>query len=71
MDEWFYITPARLGLRDAQAPVPVGWKEICAVVKIFLSIGIQMRLPCLNLPDTIRTRNHLTCIVQFHIHFKK
>ena len=71
MDKWFFITPARLGLTDARAPVPVGWKEICAVVEISLSIGIQMRLPCLNLPDTIQIRNHLTCIVQFHIHFKK
>ena len=45
MDEGFFITLARLGLTDARAQVPVGWKEICAVVERSLSIGIQMRLP--------------------------
>ena len=46
MDELFFITLARLGLTGARAQVPVGWKEICAVVERSLSIGIQMRLPC-------------------------
>jgi hypothetical protein len=46
MDEWFFTTLARLGLTGARAQVPVGWKEICAVVERSLSIGIQMRLPC-------------------------
>jgi hypothetical protein len=44
MDEWFFITPARLGLTGARAQVSVGWKEICAVMERSL-IGIQMRLP--------------------------
>jgi hypothetical protein len=33
IDEWFFITPARLGLTGARAQVPVGWKEKCAVVE--------------------------------------
>jgi len=46
IDEIFFITPARLGLTGVRAQVPVGWKEICAVVERSLSVGIQMRLPC-------------------------
>jgi len=45
MDEMFFITLARLGFTGAQAQVPVGWKEIFAVVERSLSIGIQMRPP--------------------------
>ena len=33
MDELFFITLARLGLTGARAQVPVGWKEIYAVVE--------------------------------------
>jgi len=33
MDKMFFINLARLGLTGARAQVPVGWKEICAVVE--------------------------------------
>ena len=45
MEEWFFITPARLGLTGDRAQVPVGWKGICAVVERSLAMGIQMPLP--------------------------
>jgi hypothetical protein len=45
IDEIFFITPARLGLRGVRTQVPAGWKEICAVAEGSLSIGIQMGLP--------------------------
>jgi hypothetical protein len=41
MDEWFFMTAARLGLTGARTQVPAGGKEICAVVER----SIQMRLP--------------------------
>ena len=41
IDELFFIPPAPLGLTGARAQVPVGCKEICAV----LERSIQMRLP--------------------------
>jgi len=45
MDELFFITLARLGHTGARAQVPVGWKEIYAVVERSLSVGIQICLP--------------------------
>jgi len=45
MDEMFFITMERLGVTGAKAQVPVGWKEICAVVERSLYLGIQMPLP--------------------------
>jgi hypothetical protein len=33
IEELFFKAPARLGLTGARAQVPVGWKEICAVVE--------------------------------------
>jgi len=33
---------------EGSAQVPVGWKEICAVVERSLSIGIQMCFPWLK-----------------------
>jgi hypothetical protein len=33
MNEWFFITLARLRLTGGRAQVPVGWKEICAVAE--------------------------------------
>ncbi len=50
MDEWFFITLARLGLTGARAQVSVGWKEICAVVECSLFIEIEMHLSCIWFP---------------------
>jgi hypothetical protein len=44
-DEWSCITVVRLGLTGARPQISVGWKQICAVVKRSLFIGIQRRLP--------------------------
>ncbi len=48
MDEMFFIAMARRGLTGARAQVPVGWKEICAVVERSLywdSNAVALRAP--------------------------
>jgi len=43
----FFITLARLGLTGARAQVPVGWKEICAVVERSLLIRTYLKIKIL------------------------
>jgi hypothetical protein len=40
MDEWFFITLARNGLKGARVQVPLGWKDIFDIVERSLFIEV-------------------------------